>query len=126
MHAKLPAMMTVRNNHSTTTSAIGLTVKPVNSANSSLIVGRIVTVKIVASTAHQTISRTRAHVTLGRGDVASSSMSCIGKSPPRPIVIRAIDQVKKPLAGYRRGIEAGKFKRRMLGGVAEWLKAAVC
>src|SRR6266550_6840812 len=126
MHAKLPAIMIVRKNHSTTTSAIALTVTPVKSANSSLIVGRIVTVKIAASTADQTISRTRAHGTLGRGDVASSSMSCIGTSPPRPIVISAIDQVKKPLVGYRSGIEAGKFKRRMFGGVAEWLKAAVC
>src|SRR6266550_5128884 len=74
MHAKLPAIMMVRKNHSTTTSAIGLTVTPVNSANSSLIVGRSVTVKIVASTAYQTISRTRAHETTGRGEG-----SCIGR-----------------------------------------------
>src|SRR5437867_5671235 len=68
-------MMIVRKNHSTRTSAIGLTVKPVRSASSSLIVGRSVTVKIVPSTAHQTISRTRAHGTAGRGEVASS-ISC--------------------------------------------------
>src|SRR6266516_3181334 len=112
-------MMIVRKIHSSTTSAIGLTVKPVSSASSSLIVGRSVTVKIVASTADQTISRTRAHGTGRVGDVGSS-MSCIGKSPPRPIVISPIDQVKKPLAGYQSSIEAGKFKRRMFGGVAEW------
>src|SRR5258706_133620 len=76
MHAKLPAMMIVRKNHSTRMSAIGLTSKPVRSASSSLIVGRSVTVKIVASTADQTISRTRAHGTAGRGDV-ESSRSCI-------------------------------------------------
>ncbi len=65
MHAKLPAMMTVRKIHSSTMSAIGLTVTPVRSASSSLIVGRSVTVKIVPSTAHQTISKTRAHGTSG-------------------------------------------------------------
>src|SRR5436189_1839083 len=97
MHAKLPAIMTVRKNHSTTTSAIGLTVTPVKSANSSLIVGRSVTVKIVASTAHQTISRTRAHGMLGRGEVASNLScwvwpkgSCIAA-----IVIDGTGQVKK-------------------------------
>src|SRR6266576_480308 len=67
-------MMIVRKIHNSTTSAIGLTVKPVRSASSSLIVGRSVTVKIVASTAHQTISRTRAHETTGRGEG-----SCIGR-----------------------------------------------
>src|SRR6266576_7310498 len=72
MHAKLPAMMIVREIHSSTTSAIGLTVKPVRAASNSLIVGRSVNVKIVPSTAHQTISRTKAHGTPGRREVASS------------------------------------------------------
>src|SRR6266550_1282063 len=105
MHAKLPAMMIVRKIHSSTTSAIGLTVKPVRAASSSLIVGRSVNVKIVPSTAHQTISRTRAQGTLGRGENASGS--CIAA-----IVIdgdRASQETR--LVGYRTRSRAANFRR---------------
>src|SRR6266404_5024107 len=53
MHAKLPAMMIARKIHRITIRAKPLTSYPVRSASSSLIVGRSVNVKIVASTADQ-------------------------------------------------------------------------
>src|SRR6266404_4756804 len=113
-------MMTVRKNHSTTMSAIGLTSKPVRSASSSLIVGRSVTVKIVASTADQTISRTRAHGTSGRGEGASS-WSCIAahgdqRNWSSQENIMGTKATAKPLSSGAAEV----------GGVAEWLKAAVC
>src|SRR6266571_8860778 len=76
MHAKLPAMMIARKIQRITISAKPLTSYPVRSASSSLIVGRNVNVKIVASTADQTISRKNAgQGTPGRRDVASSTAS---------------------------------------------------
>src|SRR5213594_4347159 len=117
MHAKLPAMMIVRKTHSSTTSAIGLTLKPVRSESSSLIVGRSVNVKIVASTAHQTISRTRAPRERAGREVASSTPHCYEQDRR--------SQTTADIGGYQCSIEAAKFKRRTVGEVAEWLKAAV-
>ena len=76
MQAKLPAMMIARKIHRIRISAKPLTSYPVRSASSSLIVGRRVNVKIVASTADHTINRTKAgHGMPGRREVASSIAS---------------------------------------------------
>src|SRR6266511_815176 len=60
MQAKLPAMMIARKIHRIRISAKPLTSYPVRAASRSLIVGRRVNVKIVASTADHTINRTKA------------------------------------------------------------------
>src|SRR5437773_4475347 len=130
MHAKLPAMMIVRKIHSSRTSAIGLTVEPVRSESNSLIVGRSVNVKIVPSTAHQTISRTKAHGTPGRREVASSiarwvspKVSGIRKTPltvwgiigpPRAQLTAA---ARQPFRGAAKGVAGGPIVTNGTGQV---------
>src|SRR6266850_2092053 len=95
MHAKLPAIMIVKKINSSTKSTIGLTLKPVRSDRTSLIVGRSPNVQSVASTADQTIRRATAHGTAGGREGASSG--CIE-------------------GGYHSSIEAAKFKPHCLEG----------